>query len=146
MDPISILQVDERDSHWEDWGPRFRVYLHGRPQHDGSAGGWTDNYDITGADVIQVIDWAQKQAAGELTYSIALVVDDDDEEGRNPGQGRGLVWLLGQDGNMNFDPGSSLADAQARMLVRKREPIGVPPRDLMPAGLPDPYNDGTQTR
>jgi hypothetical protein len=33
-----------------------------------------DTYDITGADVLQVIDWAQRQAGDSLTYAIALVL------------------------------------------------------------------------
>ena len=43
--------VDERDSSWEDDGPRFRVYLHGSGAE--STSGWTATYDTTGADVLQ---------------------------------------------------------------------------------------------
>jgi hypothetical protein len=50
---VQIVQVDERDNNWESTGPRFRVYLHGSGQ---AAHGWADTYDITGADVLQVID------------------------------------------------------------------------------------------
>jgi hypothetical protein len=50
-----LTGVDERDSGWEDDHPRFRVYLHGSGET--STWGWTDTYDITGADVLQVIDW-----------------------------------------------------------------------------------------
>jgi hypothetical protein len=51
---MQATQVDERDSGWEDPHPRFRVYLHGSSET--STAGWTDTYDITGADVLQVID------------------------------------------------------------------------------------------
>lgn len=91
MTGVHIEQVDERDSNWEDGQPRFRVYVHG--SGDSSTSGWTDTYDITGADVLQVIDWAQKQAGDALTYAVALVRDDDAQDHRDPGRGRGLVWL-----------------------------------------------------
>jgi hypothetical protein len=46
---MQVIQVDERDSGWEDPDPRFRVYLHGSSAT--STAGWTDTYDITVADV-----------------------------------------------------------------------------------------------
>src|ERR1700710_2385655 len=94
---MQIVQVDERDSGWELSTPRFRVYLHGSAES--STAGWTDTYDITGADVVQVIDWAQRQAGTSLTFAVALVYDDGAREQRSPGNGRGLVWLVGMDGN-----------------------------------------------
>jgi hypothetical protein len=62
---VQVVQVDGRDSGWEDPDPRFRVYLHGSGET--STAGWTDTYDITGADVLQVIDWAQRLAGDQLT-------------------------------------------------------------------------------
>lgn len=59
MTDVKVLAVDERDSNWETSDPRFRVYLHG--SGPSSTGGWTATYDITGADVLHVIDWAQRQ-------------------------------------------------------------------------------------
>jgi hypothetical protein len=140
---VQIVGVDERDSNWEDRQPRFRVYLH--RSGETSTRGWTDSYDITGADVVQVIDWAQRQAGESLTYSVALVHDDDDQERGNPGRGRGLVWLIGMDGNDSAVNGSE-AEVQRRMLSRRATPVGVPGPDRMPSGVPDPYNDGTETR
>jgi hypothetical protein len=128
---VEIRAVDERDSSWEKPDPRFRVYLHGsgatRTQ------GWTATYDITGADVLQVIDWAQRQAGDSLTYAVALVWDDRAREQSHPGQTRGLVWLLGMDGN---DSVELLPGAQARMLGRRPNPVGVPEQDRMPDGVP----------
>ncbi len=98
MGAIQIMQVDERDNNWEDSGPRFRVYLHGS---GATTQDRTDTYDITGADVLQVIDWAQCQAGDSLTYAVALVCDDKAHEQLNPGCARGLVWLFGLDGNTN---------------------------------------------
>ncbi|UMG91102.1 hypothetical protein [Nocardioides sp. TF02-7] len=143
MTEVRIEQVDERDSSWEDDHPRFRVYLHG--SGESSTGGWTDTYDVTGADVLQVIDWAQRQAGGSSTYAIALVHDDADEERRNPGHGRGLVWLVGMDGNDVAADGRE-ATIQRRMLARRRDPVRLPIADNMPEGVPDPYNDGTRSR
>jgi hypothetical protein len=136
-----IDQVDERDSNWEDHHPRFRVYLHGSGET--STSGWTDTYDVVGADVLQVVDWAQRQAGQSLTFAVALV--DDRRDRMQPGHRRGLVWLMGMDGNDNaFD--ESEAATQRRMLTRRAEPVTIPEADRMPAGVPDPYKDGTQTR
>jgi len=59
--------------------------------------------------------------------------------------GRGLVWLVGMDGNdQPTDPDEETT--QQRRLARRRRPVDVPPADRMPPGLPDPYNDCTQAR
>jgi len=143
MTEVAIRQVDERDSNWEDNRPRFRVYLHGSGAT--STRGRTDTYDVTGADVLQVIDWAQRQAGDSLTYAIALVYDDDDMERRNPTHGRGLVWLVGMDGNDTTEDDES-AQIQQRMLVRRHDPVRLPPADRMPADVPHPYDHGTKQR
>ena len=140
---MRVQDVDERDSGWELSGPRFRVYLHG--SEESATYGWTDTYDVTGADVLQVIDWAQRQAGDSLTYAVALVYDDEAAEQRNPGHGRGLVWLVGMDGNDTAtEPGET--DKQKRMLARRRDPVGIPSADQTPSGVPEPYNDGTERR
>jgi hypothetical protein len=143
VDNMQIVQVDERDSGWEVCSPRFRVYLHG--SGESSTAGWTDTYDITGVDVVQVIDWAQRQSGGSLTYAIALVCDDKNaQEHANPGRGRGLVWLVGSDGNDQPTNQHEVA-TQKRMLARRRDPIVIPPADLMPPDVPNPHNDGMRT-
>jgi hypothetical protein len=96
---VQVTTVEERDSAWEDPHPRIRVYLHG--SRETTTGGLTDTFDITGADVLQVIDWDR------LTYAVALVRDDADMERHNPGRGRGLVWPVGMDGNNNTGADSS---------------------------------------
>ena len=143
MTAVKIVQVDERDSGWENPDPRFRVYLHGSGPK--STHGWTDTYDVTGADVAQVIDWAQRQAGDALTYAVALVYDDEAREQREPGFGRGLVRLVGMDGNDNpIDDWEE--DRQRRMLTRRIEPLIIPSADRIPPDVPDPYNDGTRKR
>jgi hypothetical protein len=141
---MQVTGVDERDSEWGDPHPRFRVYLHG--SRETSTGGWTDTYDITDADVLQVIDWAQRQAGDRLTYAVPLVRDDTDAEQRNPGHGRGLVWLVGMDGNDYTDADSSERVVQQRMLTRRRFPVGIPEADKAPQDATSPYTDGTEQR
>jgi hypothetical protein len=142
VDGVRIVQVDERDNNWEDRGPRFRVYLHGSGE---TTHGWTDTYDITGADVLQVIDWAQRQAGDSLTYAVALVYNDRESERLNPGCARGLVWLVGIDGNTNATSPEE-TEAMDRMLMRRAEPVVIPSGDRMPTGVPDPYNDDSESR
>jgi hypothetical protein len=125
---IQIVPVDERDSGWEDDRPRFRVYLHGSGETETL--GSTSTYDVTGADVLQVIDWAQRRAGEERTYAVALVCDDRLFGGEAPE--RGLVWLVGMDGNDIADDERGLP-RQQRMLARRRHPVGVPEADRMPA-------------
>jgi hypothetical protein len=133
MSEVSIVPVDERDSAWEQPRPRFRVYLHG--SGEASTGGWTATYDVTGADVIQVIDWAQRQAGSDRTYAIALVYDDRAREEAGPGNGRGLVWLVGMDGN-DCDPEDPYTvETQQRMLERRSAPLAVSEPDWMPSGV-----------
>lgn len=107
----------------------FRMYLHG--SGESSTSGWTATYDITGADVLQVVDWAQAQAGDNRTYAVALVYDDRAEEGRNPGYGRGLVWLIGMDGNDHFPRDALLVATQHRSA-----PSVTPEVDRMPPDVP----------
>ena len=130
MSDVSIVPVDERDSGWENHRPRFRVYLHGSGAS--STAGWTATYDITGADVLQVVDWAQAQAADSRTYAVALVYDDAAREETCPGYGRGLVWLLGMDGNDHDPENAFVVAAQQRMLKRRGAPLVLPGSDKMP--------------
>ena len=141
---MHVTQVDERDSCWEDDGLQFRVYLHGSGKV--STAGWTDTYGITGADVLQVIDWAQRQAGDELTYAVALVRDDPEKERRNPGYGRGLVWLIGMDGNDDTHGHPEEQAVQQRMLARRQQRVGIPEADRAPGDVASPYTDGTMQR
>lgn len=143
VNEMRIFSVHECDSSWEDDQPRFRVYLHGSGESE--THGWTDTYDVTGADVLQVIDWAQRQAGGQLTYAIALVSDLEHAGGESD-TARGLTWLVGIDGNEVTDDDAVAAERQRRMLARRACPVVVPHEDRMPDELLDPYNDGTHDR
>ena len=110
--------VDERDSCWEDDSPRLRVYLHSHPGPSSA----TATYDLTGADVLQAIDWAQSHVSAGGTYAVALVSDRRGPDGPE----RGLVWLVGIDGNT--DPVSdSEREALRRMSARAASPVVIPP-------------------
>ncbi|MGH3476488.1 MAG: hypothetical protein ACRDPQ_06285 [Nocardioidaceae bacterium] len=140
---MQVTQVDERDSGWEDDAPRFRVYLHGSGET--STAGWTDTYDITGADVLQAIDWAQRQAREQLIYAVALVRDDADPDRLGHGAGRGLVWLVGMDGNdVTNDHDDRVT--QARMLARRQNPVGIPEADRAPWDVSNPYAHDAEER
>ena len=95
---MNIEPVDERDIRWEDHYPRFRVYVfdeHGhRGEPDGSLsqGYATGTWDVTEADLLDALRWAQERAGERGLYSIALVAD-----GYEAQQERGLVWLVGED-------------------------------------------------
>lgn len=110
---LNVVAVDARDSSWEVHTPRFRVYIH--DSGPDSTQGATATYDITSADVLQVIDWAKQHTQGDQTWSIALVIDDEAQEALNPGHGRGLVWLVGADGN-DSPSTPDIVTAQHRML------------------------------
>jgi hypothetical protein len=139
MSDVNIVPVDERNSGWEDHRPRFRVYLHGSGKS--STSGWTATYDVTGADVLQVIDWAQAQALGGRTYAVALVCDDRAKEEASPGHGRGLVWLVGMDGNDHDPEDTVIVATQQRMLKRRSEPLVIPAADRMPPDVPSVSSD-----
>lgn len=133
MSDIRIVPVDERDCGWEVNSPRFRVYLHGSGA--ASTAGWTATYDVIGADVLQALDWAQAQASGGRTYAVALVYDDAAQERSTPGFGRGLVWLVGMDGNDQVSEDPASVATQQRMLERRAAPLVVPAGDRMPIGV-----------
>lgn len=81
---MKINLVDPRDQTWEIHEPRYRVYFHG-------PAGASDEREITGADVAEVIQWADLHRDGR-TYVLYVCV---------PGVDLGLVRLAG------FDPNSS---------------------------------------
>lgn len=104
---MHLEAADERDSTWENLSPRFRVYLFDT-EH-----GITSTYDVTDADVLEVIDWARGTAGSERLYAVGLV-QADGVEGEI--RGRGVVWLLGAD-LVNAVP-EELSDKERHILER----------------------------
>ena len=107
---MKVDPVDERDSGWEDSRPRFRVYFFAG---DGP-GHHTWTYDITDADVLDVIRWAQTEAGADRMFAVALVQDDLT---RGQQLARGLVWLLGMDAN---DVTSTESEELCQAAMRRR--------------------------
>ena len=87
---MRIESADERDSGWEAYRPRYRVYFFrggDRPGHSWSV----VVKDVLDAEVLDVIAWAQAEIGNEGLFAVALVGDHNGE--------RGLVWLVGMDAN-----------------------------------------------
>jgi hypothetical protein len=116
---MRIEPVDERDSGWEAHSPRFRVYVfdesgqRGDPDGTISQGYATSTWDVTGADVLHVIRWAQDRAGERGLYSVALVADGYETHAR-----RGLVWLVGMD-YQDTPVDERSRDVQEHMLGRR---------------------------
>ena len=83
---MDIRSVDPRDQTWELDQPRYRVYFH-------DADGASDEYELHGGDVVDVLTWAQAQAQAQRagrSFVVYVCV---------PGDGLGLVRLQGSDPN-----------------------------------------------
>lgn len=95
--------VDPRDTSWENDHPIFRViFFDLRPGSvpEPAHGINTEEWEVSGADVHEVIRWAEEHAAGQRTWDLHLLVDVHPVlAGR-----RGLVWLRGEDPNRTDDP------------------------------------------
>ena len=83
---MKVERVDPRDQQWEDDDPVFRVYFW--KKLDGTAFG-SDEYELSGVDVNEVLAWADRERAGR-TFTLYLRRDD-------PSGSRGLVLLFGID-------------------------------------------------
>jgi hypothetical protein len=79
---MEINGVDPRDQTLEIDHPRYRVYFHGPAGH-------SDEHEIAGGDVAEVIAWAQTHRDAR-TYVLYVCV---------PSEGLGLVRLAGADPN-----------------------------------------------
>lgn len=116
---MDVLAVDERDSSWELDAPRFRVYF-----FDGDGPGHsTSTFDVTDADVLDVLRWAQAEAGDERMHAVALVCDELPRTGA--AAGRGLVWLLGMDAN-SVPQDDVDRSCQAAMRLRRGQQVVLP--------------------
>jgi len=75
-----VSSVDPRDQTWEVTDPSYRVYFH-------DAHGAAEELEITGADVSEIIGWAETERRGR-TYVLYVCA---------PVNGLGLVRLQGSD-------------------------------------------------
>ncbi len=55
IEVVNIVGVDPRDQTWEVDAPRYRVYFHERS-------GASDEYEISGANVAEVLTWLRRSA------------------------------------------------------------------------------------
>ena len=79
---MDIRAIDPRDQTWEISRPAYRVYF-----HDDS--GAANEYEVEGADVAEVMAWAEAQRNGR-TFALYACV---------PRDGLGLLRLAGSDPN-----------------------------------------------
>lgn len=59
---MDVRPVDPRDQTWEISGPAYRGYFH-------EADGASDEHELTGTDIRQVLAWAESHRAGR-TYVV----------------------------------------------------------------------------
>ena len=74
--------IDPRGPEWEVPDPRYRVYFH-------DSKGASDEHEVEGADVTEVLAWAEKRR-GDRTFVLYACV---------PGDALGLLRLYGHDPN-----------------------------------------------
>jgi hypothetical protein len=74
--------VDPRDETWEIKQPRYRVHFH-------DSHGASDEYEVEGADVAEMLAWAEA-TRGHRTFVLYVCV---------PRDGLGLLRLHGSDPN-----------------------------------------------
>ena len=79
---MKSIGIDPRDAEWAIPKPRYRVYFH-------DSKGASDEYEVEGADVTEVLAWAEERR-GERTFVLYACV---------PGVELGLLRLHGHDPN-----------------------------------------------
>ncbi|MDT0320138.1 MULTISPECIES: hypothetical protein [unclassified Streptomyces] len=85
---MRIRGVDPRDTTWELDHPRYRVYFWDR------AVNVADEYEVSDADVDEVLAWATRHAAEHgVTYTLWALVPEQ------WGDGPGLIRLAGVAGD-----------------------------------------------
>jgi hypothetical protein len=96
---MEVRPVDPRDTTWEIDEPAYRVYFWGRvPQPVGFPMGIAaEEFEVTGADVHEVITWAEATAGSDRTYTLYALAQRPEGE-------VGLVRLAGTDPLRAPDP------------------------------------------
>jgi hypothetical protein len=84
---MHVPPVDPRDTRWEVDRPSYRVYFWTRHETpDGSLAPASDEWEVSDADVDEVLAWASS-AARERSFVVYACASDS--------EGLGLVRLLG---------------------------------------------------
>ena len=89
---MDVRPIDPRDTTWEIDKPAYRVYFWTRvPQPIGFPMGIaSEEFEVTKADVQEVIAWAEATAGSDRTYTLYALVQRPERE-------FGLVRLAGAD-------------------------------------------------
>lgn len=116
---MQVNRVDPRDQTWEVDQPRYRVHFH-------EANGTSDEYEVAGADVDQVIAWAEAHRR-ERTYVLYVCV---------PADGLGLVRLAGVDAIAASPPHKGTPDPQACRAEASTRQRSGPQRSRRPENGP----------
>ena len=85
---MRAISIDPRDQRWQNDSPAYRVYFWQSAGGSESPGWQSDEWELTEADIDEVLAWAGSHAAGR-TMSIWVVHRDAD--------GLGLIRLAGID-------------------------------------------------
>lgn len=80
---LNVEHVDPRDATWEVDASVYRVHF-----WQSDVGYASDEYRLTGADVLEVLEWAQSTVKPEQTFTIYAELDR---------HGLGLIRLAGDD-------------------------------------------------
>ena len=78
---MHVESIDPRDTRWEFQSPTYRLYF--------CTDGGTEEYEITGADVPEILTWAEEEARKSgRNYVLYVRVE-------HPSHGPGLLRLSG---------------------------------------------------
>ncbi len=92
---MRVEAIDERDGRNEGEASLFRVTIF-RGGDDPMCSWATATYEVSDADVLEVVDWARTEAALDGLFAVALVVDHAGPQGDR----EEAVWLVGTDANI----------------------------------------------
>jgi hypothetical protein len=82
---LRAWRVDPRDTSWEVWHPRYRVYFWRSLEQS-----WASReFELSAADAVEVLAWAADHAEDDETFTVHCVVER--------AEGTGLVRLAGTD-------------------------------------------------
>ncbi len=75
---MRVQRSTELDSNWEDFKARYPVHFFEGGDRPGYS--WSvDTVDITEAEVLEVISWAESEAGEERLFAVALVGERSEE-------------------------------------------------------------------
>jgi hypothetical protein len=85
MPTVDAHPVDPRDTRWEVWNPRYRVFF----WREVGTGYGSRGFDLDTGEADAALAWADQERGENETFTLFAVVD--------LGEDRGLVRLAGSD-------------------------------------------------